>query len=522
MALINGSPRLVSAPIVALLMIVALGACDDNGNGSGKRQADNPVVRGPITGGGQDSCCVFDFFGIIVDLREIGYTPGTPFYAGITYDEAEVGYRETEYFISGTANSYIGTDDFGDDGVWSVQQADTAEYTSRIVVLRPENAADFNGTVVLEWFNVSGGLDAAPDWTQMHTELRRSGAAFVGVSAQSAGIEGGGAFDLPLKQIDPQRYGALSHPGDSFSYDIFSQAAQAVRNPVNMDPLEGLKVERMIGVGQSQSASRLVTYVNAVHPTIDLFDGFLIHSRGSRSAPLSQMPQAEVSTPDPAFVRADLQEPVITLQTETDLFRLNSVTQRQADSEAFRLWEVAGTAHSDLYTTVKGPQDRGNDPVVADVIEEAAARPPFIVCNFPVNDGPGHFVAKAAISALDNWIRNGEAAPSAPLLELDEAGTGFAYDLVGNVRGGIRSPYVDAPVAVLSGEGQPAASPFCGLFGVTTLLDADTLFGLYPDNATYIQAIDAATDSAVEAGFLLSPDADLIKARARTSGIGGP
>lgn len=515
--------NLTRSALAFLLLAGLLSGCSDGGNGSDsrKKQADNPVVRGPITGGGEETCCVFNFFGVVVDLREISYTPGTPFYAGISYDEAEVGYRETEYFISGTAKSYIGTDEFGDDGIWPVQEADAAEYTSRIVVLRPENEADFNGTVVVEWFNVSGGLDAAPDWTQLHTELRRSGAAFVGVSAQRAGVEGGGAFDLPLKLIDTERYGALNHPGDSFSYDIFSQAAQAVRNPVNMDPLDGLKVERMIAVGQSQSAFRLVTYVNAIHPTIDLFDGFLIHSRGGSAASLSQAPQAAVATPDPAFIRTDLKEPVITLQTETDIFRLNSITQRQPDSEAFRLWEVAGSAHSDLYTTIKGPQDRGNDPAVADVIAEAAARPPFIVCTFPVNDGPGHFVAKAAIAALDNWIRNGEPAPSAPLLELDEAGTGFAYDSVGNVRGGIRTPYVDAPVAVLSGEGQPPASAFCGLFGVTTLLDAGTLSGLYPDADSYINAIDAATDAAVDARFLLPADGDLIKARARTSGIGG-
>ena len=42
----------------------------------------------------------------------------------------------------------------------------------------------FNGTVVVEWLNVSGGVDAAPDWTFAHTELIREGYAWVGVSAQ--------------------------------------------------------------------------------------------------------------------------------------------------------------------------------------------------------------------------------------------------------------------------------------------------------------------------------------------------
>ena len=133
-----------------------------------------------------------DFFGLEVDLRTQGYTPGTPFYAGVLFDEAEVGYVETEYFFSGTATSYIARDELASNGIWSIQPADTAPYNSRIVVLRPANDADFNGTVVVESFNVTGGLDSAPDWLPMHTELMRKGYAWVGVSAQLVGIEGGG------------------------------------------------------------------------------------------------------------------------------------------------------------------------------------------------------------------------------------------------------------------------------------------------------------------------------------------
>ena len=38
-------------------------------------------------------------------------------------------------------------------------------------------------------------------------------------------------FFKALKQWDPERYGDLVHPGDQYSYDIYSQAAQAVRRP---------------------------------------------------------------------------------------------------------------------------------------------------------------------------------------------------------------------------------------------------------------------------------------------------
>ncbi len=514
------SLRAVATLSALLCMLTACSNTSDSNPPQQKNQAANPAIEGPISGGGAADCCVINFGPLAIDLRTQGYVPGTPFYAGVSFDEAEVGYRETEYFISGSAVSYIATEELHPEGNWRVQAADAADYTSRIVVLRPMDAAAFNGTVVVEWFNVTGGLDAAPDLTQMHTELMREGYAWVGVSAQRVGIEGGGAFDLPLKIIDQQRYGALQHPGDSFSYDIFSQAAQAVRHPVGLDPLDGLSVERMIAVGQSQSAFRLVTYVNAIHPMLELFDGFVIHSRSNGSAPLSQLPQADLATPETVFIREDLPEPVLTLQTETDIFRLGSVSQRQPDSGAIRLWEVAGSAHSDVYTTIKGPIDRGDDPTVADVISNNDARPPFISCPLPVNDGPGHWVARAAVAAVDNWVRSGEAAPAAPLLALNPQGTDFLYDQFGNVQGGVRTPYVDAPVARLSGDGQPPANAaFCGLFGTTELFDAATLGVLYPTRQAYIEAIDNATDESVAAGFLLPKDAQLIKARARTSDI---
>lgn len=514
--------RIVRTALIALLL--TLTGCDSNGLSlnipSTKPQPDNPTVEGPVTGGGGPDCCKLVLGpGLEFDISELlNYPPGTPFYAGVYFDESEVGYRETEYFISGTATSYIANGELTQDGVWSVQKADTAPYKSRIVVLRPENAADFNGTVMVEWLNVSGGVDAAPDWVQMHTELVRSGYVWVGVSAQKMGIEGGGAaFDVSLKVVDVERYGSLSHPGDSFSYDIYSQAAQAVRHPQGIDPLDGLHVERMIAVGESQSAGRMATYVNAIHPTVELFDGFIIHSRGSGSAALSQDPQAAVTAPSPTFIRNDFPEPVIGVETETDYFGQNRVGVHQPDASNFRQWDVAGNAHYDAYGVVKGPYDQGGDPSVAQVIEVNNGDVAGIIsCALPINDGPGHWVLKAAISALDHWIRTGEAAPSAEPLALNDDKTDFQRDRYGNAIDGVRTPYVDAPVAAFSGSGQ-TGSTFCFLFGTTALFDEATLSTLYPTQQDYINAIDTATDSAVEKGFILPPDGELIKTQARST-----
>ncbi len=52
-----------------------------------------------------------------------------------------------------------------------------------------------------------------------HNELIRSGTAWVGVSAQKVGV------DASISN-SPARYSSLVHPGDSYSYNIFSRPAR--------------------------------------------------------------------------------------------------------------------------------------------------------------------------------------------------------------------------------------------------------------------------------------------------------
>jgi hypothetical protein len=449
-----------------------------------------------------------------------GPIAGDYFISATSIPLADVGYEQAEYFVAGTAHSYVARGALGSDGRWQVNAADEAAYKTRIVVHRPIKAGDFNGTVVIEWLNVSGGLDAAPDWVMAHNELIRSGYAWVGVSAQKVGIDGGsgGLVNLSLKTVNPDRYGSLVHPGDSFSYDMYSQIARAVLEPGTVDPLGGLEVQHAIAAGESQSAFRLTTYVNAFAPIDKLFDGYLIHSRGGGSAALSQAPQAEVDTPDVVLIRSDLDVPVLTVQTESDLFLLGSYPDRQPDSDRFRLWEIAGTAHADTYT-VAGAADLGDNPDYADVIETDSPVPGIITCDVPINSGPQHFVVSSAFAALRDWIVGGVAPAMAGRLEVDPTGTSYLYDDRGNVLGGIRTPYVDVPIARLSGEGQ-GGSGFCFLFGTTELFDDTTLATLYPTHADYVNAVNNSVDAAVANRFLLAPDGAVIKAAAQRSDIG--
>jgi hypothetical protein len=426
------------------------------------------------------------------------------------FDLTDVGYQQAEYFLEGTASAFSNLNELGPDGNWEVEPGEQAAYKTRIVVYRPIDPADFDGNVLIEWLNVTAGFETPPSWGTGQLEMRRGGSVWVGVSAQLIGIEGSdrGLLPLHLKAVNPERYGSLSHPGDSFSYDIFSQVAQAIRNPEGIDPLDGLNAERLIAYGESQSAGRLTTYVNAIHPLYNSFDGYMIHSRGNGSSSLSQEPLASIFAPESPLVRTDLNVPVFTFATETDVLELGFSNARQADTDMLRTWEVTGTAHGDIYTFVTGRDDTVGDPVFASVVEESSVLG-FITCDRPINNGPHHYVFNRAVQALNEWVENGTLPPQSPQLELNSEGSDYLYDDLGNVLGGIRTPYVDSPSAVLLGDANTGAG-FCRLFGSTSLFSGEQMASLYVDEAGYVQAVTDATNNAVTADFLLREDADAI------------
>ena len=55
----------------------------------------------------------------------------------------------------------------------------------------PIDVTKFNGTVLVEWLNVSGGIDTPAVWMMAHREIARAGYAYVAVSAQKVGVDGG-------------------------------------------------------------------------------------------------------------------------------------------------------------------------------------------------------------------------------------------------------------------------------------------------------------------------------------------
>ena len=446
------------------------------------------------------------------------YPTGSPTFDGTlfgtSFNLSRVGYERSQFFLSGTAHSYVPEDPLTTDGKWSTVTGASAPYTTRIAVYRPIDPKKFNGTVVVEWLNVSGGTDDSPDWTLSHNELIREGFAWVGVSAQQVGVDS-------AKFTDPAGYSSLSHPGDSFSYDIFSQAGQAVRDDAARI-LAGLRPHRLIAAGESQSAGRLMTYIDGVQPFANVYNGFLVHSQFGTGAPLSQAPQASSPAPYPTTIRSDLHVPVFEFETETDVYNSN-LTDRLSygNPKLFRLWEVAGSSHYDYYGLNIGPTDIGNG---RGAIKNLAAMqhqgPGTFGCTMPVNSGGTHWVLDAALHWLNRWVAKGTPPPEAPPLATTHASpVVFDRDANGNAIGGARSPQVDAPVAALTGlsSGGPG---FCFLFGTTAPFSATQLTGLYKTHGQFVSAWARAIRRDHQDGFILPADAVELLHSAAASQIG--
>jgi hypothetical protein len=453
------------------------------------------VVSGPITGGDR----------------------GQAFSAMPAADLTAAAYTEAEFFVAGTATAFKPTAPVGADGMWTVAPDTTADYKIRILVRRPADAKSFNGVVVVEWLNVTANAEGAADFMQMQEELLRKGYAWVGVGAQAAGVN---SPRSGLKDWDKTRYGSLVHPGDAYSYDIFSQAASALRHPAGVNALGGLAIAKLLATGRSQSAFRLVTYINAIHPQTHLFDGYLVHSRGANASGFNAeglARDAENAVPPGAHIRTDIDVPVLDLQTEGDMVALRAHLTHQAPFAHYRRWEIAGAAHAETprwVAEVPPPLDMGQG------------------CKDPVNSAPHHAVVKAALSALTRWVRDGVTPPQSPAIMLGPdpaAPDPIVRDAHGIARGGIRLPEVEVPTATVDGGAntmaQEPATPggarnFCFLFGRTKLFDAATLKSLYPTHEAFVRPFAAAVDALVKDGYWLAAEGAAAKKAAQESAIG--
>jgi hypothetical protein len=475
------------AAILAIAGLIAFPGCSSDGDDA------NPVVNAvasPVPNP-------------IVSRAEGGLdqVPG-----GLRYDVAQYGYREQEYFFAGEAKTF------------PPSVLPPAPYRSRMIVWTPVDPARFNGTTIVEWAHVSdfGQFELTVELNLLSPLLEGAGYAFVLVSAEE----------------DPERYGALEHPGDAYSFDIFSQALQAIKYPSGNAPLGELvsrfviatgfqpSIDKWFPVGAPDPASfttplgiygPLNAYLaNGADQEARLADAFLIDA----AAPAAEPPEYRVPT----------------------LHHLDESAIRRTpapDSANHVTWEVIGAAHVDRWagdhvrvpsSTPRAKLTRAEEEERRDRSDNFGQVPDAggAVCSPGPTTGsqfPRRFTLNSALVGLQQWLETGIRPPAAPRAQRvghipESPSEKLSRDLDGNAIGGLRSPLIDVPIASYDGEG-------CVQAGTTVPLPVERLAVLYPNHESYVQQLLLATDEAVNNGFLLCQDAEIIMRKASASAIGG-
>ncbi len=439
-------------------------------------------VTGPIAVTGDS----YPFLATDIDLDQYGYVEQEFFLEGLAYR------YDTSVAFNQNAPRYE-TDGPNLDG--------TYPFKTRIVVRRPANPADANGVVVAEWNNVTSTQDVEFNWFGDPYFLLKNGYTFVGVTAQTVGVNA-------LKAFDNARYGSLSvglsgdapsgapTDNDALSYDIYSSVVKALKGGrTGVDPLGGIASTKVIASGESQSCGRLSSHYNRIEPTHDIVDGYLLTVCSS---------QLRTDTPGQKAIR-------IISESENRIPRTEATLP---DTDGIRHWEVAGGSH-----LPRVAWDNLDNLLTRDFIEGTAS------CQkFPLSLVKWPYTQNAAIEALVSWSGGGAAPPIAPRGVYQDTPADATNQLVrdeyGIAEGGIRYPDMTVPTAVNDGvnsvgTGGGLFSAFCQLFGSSTPFSSEVLHTLYTDHADYLARYSQAADDFVGTGFILAEDAERLKQDAR-------
>ena len=430
------------------------------------------TVTGPITGG------------------EHGWAFGC--YFG---DISKLGYIEEEYFLEGEAQHYQPAEGtkLTENGMWTLEAADTAPYKTRFIVRRPKDPDKFNGIVIVEWANVSGGYDLSLVSTP---GIYDEGFAYVSVMTQRNGVYGFEENPQGLVYWDEERYGSLNIPDDGLSYDIFTQAARAIgpdRPKTGIDPMGGLDVKMLFAMGESQSGGRLLSYANGIQPIENTFDAIitLVNSgRGNdflaEEAHGKENGKIKVRNIS-SRIREDINCKVFIMNSQSESLLMGKLVQ--PDTENIRSWQMAGVSHFSPAFMADEMHRLGRDGVT-DTLSGYST--------YDTNVGDWVYIFESVLVQLKNWIENGTAPLSMDELEVKNVLLGYKEDAYGNALGGVRLPELEVPTAQYF-----ANTLITGLVGYKIPFTETELKELYPTHQDYVDKVTEAAIAAKEAGIIL-------------------
>jgi hypothetical protein len=443
---------------------------------------------------------------------------------GVGVDLGPHGYREREFLAAGTAGEYRHR-----DGV--LEQMGEQPYVTRVLVRAPA-AERFNGVVLAEPLHPD--YDSASTWQTAHPWITGTGAAWVGITQDHR------MAATMREAFDPRRYGELSIPAAGLRWDVVGGILAALRTPAR-SPLAGLadRVRHVYLSGWSNTGSFCRVFLgDGFHQRHRLpggapaVDGYLIGISSGAAGAAGYPPLGDGSPvlpdDDPRRVIGPADVPVMEMLSE-----LESETHRPAlreDSDApgdrYRLYQVAGTSHDNphlwpVLTNRTQFARRGHDV-------------PLRRINERLSDARMDAVARAGYALLHRWASTGAAPPRVERFSYaDPEGAGAVQELArderGNVLGGVRTPWVEAPLAAYRPHSTPApgycrpspwapmgtAEMVAAMIGHADPLPAGELRALYPTRRHYLDRYEAACARLTAQGLLLEADARALLAAAR-------
>lgn len=430
------------------------------------------------------------------------------------------GYVEEEFLVSGLANVY----DWPASGA-VIRTAD-APYATRVLVRRPASGERFSGRVVVEMLNPSNLFDLNIGWAIHHDEIVRQGDAWVGITAKPVAV-------ATLKAFDAKRYSALNwaNPlatndsrncevsGDSTKstenglvWDIHTQVAKWLRSTDASNPFRygnrTSRAARLYGWGYSQTGGFLFTYINAIQPLVvardgrSPFDGYIVGMLGGPS-PINQCAE-RIPAGDPRRPIRNAGVPVVHVMSQSDY--LGWAPNRREDSDTpgdrYRHYDLAGAGHAtpdELWFAARSED-----------ILKGSRTPPAQDCDQgPRSRFPSWVAYNAIYRNLKAWVEDG--VPPPPSRNIEVADGKGVVDSYGNVKGGVRSPFLDVPTSTWNGNS--TGQSFCRIAGHEIPFDAAKLASLYSSQQAYEAAVRQNVDDLVKARFITPEDGVVLKAR---------
>jgi hypothetical protein len=442
---------------------------------------------------------------------------------------AKNGFVEEEFLVTGPARVYASVP----NTEFKAEVINNTTYTTRAIVRRPANMKTWSGNVDVEYMNATDGIDDQIMWGRFAEDIFQANDVWVGFTGKPNIIP-------VLQKFDPARYSTLTFtnpvppaqqkcgklPGEAgfnpnlsklyengLLWDIWSEVGLSLKG--QHSPL-GRPASDLYAVGESQSSQALMNYyrwfggTRTVLNNRPIYDGYFGETGAAVGTGVLNQCQTPLPTTDPQRSAKEMPErgsPYFGVNSQWD-----APKETPPASRTYRDWQVAGADHVDrqMYAHL---YPREADLEQAGIL--GAGQLPWFAGSTYQEYSPMGWdcnpnrepevgmpqVESMAFKWLKAWVGRGIQPPIVPYLKRTEPGGPYVLDADGNALGGLRLPYIEAPIAKYVG----------GFFGTCTnvahfAFTTERIAQLYPTHAEYVSKVTRAARESVRNGFL-SPEA---------------